>query len=152
RAIVNANSAAPNQLAGAQGAPYDVSAEGNTFWSAAAADIEAVVDHDLDNPLVGLVDFADPVLSTLATGTVSEGTPYSLSVSFTGASTNHKVTIDWGDGVIDVIPVAPGVFAINPSHTYVDDNPTATTSDIYPISVTVEEASGGGSDTDTTSV
>jgi parallel beta-helix repeat protein len=152
RAIINANSAAPNQLAGAQGAPYDVSAEGNTFWSATAANIEAVVDHDRDNSLVGLVDFADPTLGALATGTVNEGSPYSLNVTFTGASTNHKVTINWGDGDIEEIAVAPGVFSITPSHTYADDNPTATASDVLSISVTVAEVAGGGSDSDTTSV
>lgn len=54
-AIRNENTNPPNDDPGAQGFPYDLSAQNNVFFSAVAADIEQVVYHDADDSSLGFV-------------------------------------------------------------------------------------------------
>ena len=57
-----------------------------------------------------------------------------LTGSFADDSQAHVLTIDWGDGNVDTINLAQGVFSIPSAtvHTYADEN-----SDPYQITVTV---------------
>jgi uncharacterized delta-60 repeat protein len=74
-------------------------------------------------------------LATL-TGTVSDGDGDALTLS-----------VNWGDGS----PVQPFSHAsgdnFNHTHTYVDDNPSGTTSDPYNVTVTVTDGKGGSGST-----
>jgi parallel beta-helix repeat protein len=136
-AIVNLNA---DSVASRQGAPPDVMAEGNSFFSGTAAGIETVVYHDVDNPSMGFVDFAD--LSNLSFNLVSnvidEGFSASIDGSFENVAQGHVVTISWGDLTSNtVLNVNQGVFVFNASHPYADDG-------IYTITVTVSESTTPG--------
>src|SRR6185503_19772987 len=51
----------------------------------------------------------------------------------------HTVVINWGDGSNTTHYLPGGVVNFSIPHTYVDDNPTATSADTYPVQVTVSE-------------
>ena len=69
-----------------------------------------------------------------------------LSGSFTdpGLLDPHTVKINWGDGssssTVDLQP-AVGTFSL--THQYLDDDPTGTTSDIWPLTIKVSDDDGG---------
>ena len=92
---------------------------------------------------------------SLSAASISENGSVNLSGTFTdpGVQDTHTVTINWGDGSSNTtIPLAAGVTSFGPSsHTYLDDNPTGTTSDAYTITVTVTD-DDTGSDNATASV
>ncbi|HEX6960959.1 MAG TPA: PKD domain-containing protein [Lacipirellula sp.] len=52
-----------------------------------------------------------------------------------GTLDSHKVEVDWGDGTIEMLDVAPGARSFSATHQYLDDNPTGTASDQYTVSV-----------------
>jgi PKD domain/RTX calcium-binding nonapeptide repeat (4 copies) len=93
-----------------------------------------------------------PALTTLAvTSPVNENGTATLTGTFSdpeGLDT-HTVVINWGPGEgTTTLNLGVGVTSFNAQHPYLDDNPTGTASDIYPISVTVTDnhgASGTGS-------
>jgi hypothetical protein len=58
-------------VAGKQGHPHDVMAEGNTFYSTNVADIENVVEHDTGNALYGYVAFGQTSLYAARRAVVS---------------------------------------------------------------------------------
>src|SRR6185503_2216742 len=73
-----------------------------------------------------------------AQNTISEGDVYSLSGAFTDPGTNQAtVRIDWGDGGVDSIPVAPPAsgseWQFTAQHAYLDDEPAGTSKDNYSI-------------------
>src|SRR5262249_26708835 len=77
--------------------------------------------------------------------TLTEGSTVNLTGSFSvpGAPTAHTVVVNWGDGSApETFSLAAGTNAFSRPHTYVDDNPTATSTDVNPITVTVSD---GGS-------
>lgn len=144
-AVVNLNG--DGGLVGPQGAPPDVTALANLWYSAAPADIETVVYHDADDQLNGFVDYATlgGLTIWLSDDDIDEGESTTLLGSFANDAQPHVVTIVWGDGATDVIPLAPGVFEFSAAHVYFDDDPTTGTAfDVLPISVTVAEAAPGG--------
>ncbi|HKS37493.1 MAG TPA: PKD domain-containing protein, partial [Verrucomicrobiae bacterium] len=56
----------------------------------------------------------------------------------------HSITIAWGDGTPDtVLELAPGVLAYSATHRYLDDQPTATASDVNTVTVTADDGNGG---------
>jgi hypothetical protein len=75
---------------------------------------------------------------------LNEGDSLELSGRFNPASADdaHVVTIAWGDGTpTTVIGVAAGLTNFGPvEHTFSDDNPTATPSDVNMIQVSVRSA------------
>ncbi|MGE3467423.1 MAG: beta strand repeat-containing protein, partial [Pyrinomonadaceae bacterium] len=83
------------------------------------------------------------VMLSLSATTIDENSSTTLSGSFTDPGTldTHAVTINWGDGSPNtVLNLAAGVTAIpDTAHTYVDDNPPGTPSDVYTITVTVAD-------------
>lgn len=98
------------------------------------------------------VSNADPVVTIAGPLTGDEGDSLSLawSCSDPGSNDTWSASIDWGDGTPaeTVSPVTCDGAAIGTSHTYVDDDPTATPSDVFAIVVTVTDDDGG---TDTAS-
>jgi uncharacterized repeat protein (TIGR01451 family) len=91
------------------------------------------------------VDPADLVL-TLSDASIDEGDTVTLSGSFSdvGSKDTHKVVIDWRDGSPNTtIDLAVGVLTFTADHQYLDDDPTATPSDTYPVTVTVADDDTG---------
>jgi hypothetical protein len=97
------------------------------------------------------------VSATPSPATINEGGTTTVGGSFVdpGTQDTHKVTVTWGDGTPNtVVDLAAGVLTFGGlTHTYVDDNPTGTTSDAYSISVTVKDDDNGtGSGTSSVTV
>src|SRR5439155_1778180 len=69
-----------------------------------------------------------------------------LNGSFTDPGTldTHTVVITWGDGSASTtLSLAAGVLTFSGSHPYLDDNPSGTASDLYPIAVTITDDDTG---------
>ena len=84
------------------------------------------------------------------TQTVIEGGTASLSGSFTDGGGAHVVEVFWGDGGTSTIQLPSGTFTFSASHTYQDDSNSAgaiTTADIYPVTVTVRDATSSSGTT-----
>ncbi len=154
-AIVNLNASAP---IGPTVAPPDVTAFNNTFFSLNALHIENAIYHDADDNAVAFVNFA--ALSNFTISVVPSTTGENGMVQLLGTFSNdpqpHTLTIDWGDGSLpQTVNVPQGTFdlaLLNIFHTYLDDNPTGTTSDTYTVSVTIDEDNGPGVATDSDTV
>jgi hypothetical protein len=79
----------------------------------------------------------------VSSAVINEGGTATLTISFEDADPlqSHTGTIDWGDGSgstsLGLIPA--GIYSINVSRTFTDDNPTATASDVKNVSVTVSD-------------
>src|SRR6185436_10313935 len=72
-----------------------------------------------------------------------EGGSTSLTGSFTDVegTDTHTVVINWGDGQTSILYLAAGALTIpTTAHLYADDNPSATPSDLYTITVTVTDS------------
>lgn len=67
-----------------------------------------------------------------------------------GTLDTMTMTIDWGDGTIDVLNLPAGTTDFSPSHAYVDDDPTGTPSDFFVVDVSLEDKDGAVFDTFTT--
>ena len=77
---------------------------------------------------------------------IDENGTATLNGSFTDpdAGDTHTVVINWGPGEgTTTLNLAAGVTTFSASHTYLDDNPAGTASDVYPVSATVTEPAGG---------
>lgn len=86
-----------------------------------------------------------PIITSLnVSGMVDENGDVALTGTFSDASTvdTHTVTIVWNDGNSDTINLVAGERSFSITHPYLDDDPTATASDNYPITVTVTDAVG----------
>src|SRR5262249_40037100 len=87
-----------------------------------------------------------PANLVLNSATINENDIFTLTGSFTdpGTQDTHTVVITWGPGEGSTTPsLARAVLSFSASHQYLDDNPTGTTSDLYPISVTVTDDDTG---------
>ncbi|HEV8606849.1 MAG TPA: right-handed parallel beta-helix repeat-containing protein [Tepidisphaeraceae bacterium] len=89
------------------------------------------------NPVVTAVD--------LDHTTIDENGDVVVAGSFTDAGSldTHTVTINWGDGNTGLAVVNPVDRTFTATHRYLDDNPSGTPSDVYTISVTVEDDDHG---------
>ncbi|UCH88932.1 MAG: PKD domain-containing protein [Thermoplasmata archaeon] len=68
-----------------------------------------------------------------------------------GTQDTFTIIIDWGEGAPEVFYYPAGSTTYSETHQYLDDNPTGTLSDVYPISVSITDDDTLG-DADTTSV
>ncbi|MBI3412143.1 MAG: matrixin family metalloprotease [Planctomycetes bacterium] len=93
------------------------------------------------------------ITSLSATSPINENDSSTVNGTFTDeAGDTHTVVINWGPGEgSTTLNLAAGNFSFSSSHQYKDDNPTGTPSDVYPVSVTVND-NVGMSDTQGTSV
>jgi hypothetical protein len=61
-----------------------------------------------------------------------------------GVLDTHAVMINWGDGsLVTPLNLSAGVVAFSAPHQYLDDSPSGTKFDNYPISVSVMDKDGG---------
>ena len=77
---------------------------------------------------------------------VSEGQAVALDLQFVEQyqTSAHTVRIDWGDGTdIEIVTCQAGTTGINRAHTYLDDDPSGTVSDLHTISVSVDDPTTG---------
>ncbi len=88
-------------------------------------------------------------------GTINENDVATLNLTFDDPGTfdTHTVEIDWGDGsAIELLSVSAGSRFFSTTHQYLDDNPTATPSDNYTVSVRIVDDDGGASAATTASI
>src|SRR5262249_28425069 len=93
----------------------------------------------------GTVANEAPSNIVLNSGTINENDSFNLTGSFTdpGTPDSHTVVIDWGPGEgTTTLNLAAGVLTFGAAHQYLDDNPSGSASDTYPISVTVTDENG----------
>jgi hypothetical protein len=98
-----------------------------------------------------------PVIQTIGAvpSSINENQSTTVTVTFTDveAGDAHTCKFTWGDGGISWVNVGAGVTICSGTHTYLDDNPTATPSDNYTVSVEVKDSgSPPQSDTEITTV
>jgi hypothetical protein len=136
--------------------PTAVTADTDGAWTASHVYVEGpafrlVTATSGDLAAIGAVSVrnAAPTISGLS---VPASTMEASEVSVTGTVTDpgvldsHVVTVNWGDGTTSQQSLAAGSGgAFSLSHTYADDNPTATTADAYTVSVAVADDDGGTS-------
>jgi choice-of-anchor C domain-containing protein len=87
-----------------------------------------------------------PSALALNSPVVDENGTAMLTGSFDDRGTldTHTVVIDWGPGEgITTLTLPLGARSFSASHQYLDDNPTATPSDTYTVSVTVTDDDSG---------
>jgi hypothetical protein len=85
--------------------------------------------------------------------TIDENGTVTLTGSFTDPGTldTHTVVINWGPGEgSTTLNLAANVLTFSASHQYLDDNPSGTSFDVYPISVTVTDKDGASATAGTT--
>ncbi|MBV8195349.1 MAG: hypothetical protein JOY80_07455, partial [Candidatus Dormibacteraeota bacterium] len=83
-----------------------------------------------------IVDNVAPSNLHMSGGPVSEGSPVTLTGSFTDPGYDtHSVRIAWGDGSVDTLNLPAGQNSFSPQHTYVDNNGTSP----YSVGVTVTD-------------
>lgn len=95
-----------------------------------------------------------PKLSNVAvTSPINENAFATLTGTITdpGTQDTFKLVVDWGEGSPQTYNLGAGTASFSVTHQYLDDNPTGTASDTYPISLTLTD-DDTGSDTANTSV
>lgn len=85
---------------------------------------------------------------------INEDGTVTLTGTFTdpGLLDTHTVTVNWGDGITSTLPINQNQLSrtFQLSHQYLDDNPTGTPFDNFPITVTVTDDDGGSAQSSTT--
>jgi hypothetical protein len=95
-------------------------------------------------------DFS-PVVTNLSAPPINENDTAMLNGTFSDldATDTHTVIVTWGPGEgSTTLNLAAGVLTFSATHQYLDDNPTVTSSNVYPLGVTVTDnhfGSGSGS-------
>src|SRR5262249_5481496 len=87
-------------------------------------------------------NFSPAVSSLAVTSPINENDSAALngSISDPDALDTHTVVITWGSGEgSSTLNLAAGVTTFSASHQYLDDNPSGTPSDVYPVGVTVTD-------------
>src|SRR5262249_29243658 len=104
----------------------------------------AVTDDDdgtgNGNTSITVRNFAPAGVSVnLSANSINENGSTTLSGSFAdpGTQDTHTVIINWGPGETSTtLTLAAGVLTFSATHQYLDDCPSGTASDVYPIAVT----------------
>lgn len=94
-----------------------------------------------------------PTISNLNINDVNENgiAVFSGTITDPGVEDTFTLTINWGEGTPETYSYPAGTTSFQESHTYLDDNPTSTTSDSYIVNINIDD-DDGGSDTDTASL
>ena len=97
-----------------------------------------------------LVRNVAPVILTLAATSVNENGTVTLSGTYSdvGSQDTHTLTINWGEGIPQIVVVTGGTFNI--THQYLDDNPTTSAIDVYTIGVALTDDDNGSISSSTT--
>lgn len=94
--------------------------------------------------------FSPPTIDSISGDSIVENGLAELNVVFSDADAGdtHSAEVVWGDGSISLYPVVTSPFT--PTHQYLDDDPSTTSSDDYAVSVTITDAAGETGDDSTT--
>ena len=132
---------APGLLLSALDGSTDFVQASDSWPAASEAEIQGA-----EEPQGGLLPNSPPTnVRIFPVGPIDENQLADVFVSFTdvGQFGAHTAEIDWGDGSApETINISPGVRIFGASHQYLDDDPTATSADVYQISVTVTDRDG----------
>lgn len=90
---------------------------------------------------------------TIGSDTIDENGVALITGTITDPGTldTFSITVDWGEGSPEPFSYPAGSTVFSETHQYLDDNPTATPYDDYPISVTITD-DDGDSDSDSSTV
>jgi hypothetical protein len=107
-----------------------------------------VTDDDTGTGSAGatiIVNNVAPEVATFTGSTIDENGVATVAGSFTdiGSLDTHTVTINWGEGSSSSATVDPVLRTFSASHQYLDDNPTATSTDTYTVMATVTDDDTG---------
>jgi PKD repeat protein len=109
----------------------DDCATGNNLQTA-LINLNGTVVTPNDAPDIGSVSVTSPI---------DENDVATLTVVFSdNLGDTHDVDVDWGDGSTETFTGVTSAFVA--THTYLDDNPTGTSSDVYTVDVTVTDQEG----------
>lgn len=94
-----------------------------------------------------IITSASDLQLSLSQSQITENGSVTLSLVFQDPDLDdeHTVTIDWGDGNVDIVTLPIGDRSYNIAHQYLDDKDGVD--GVYTISVTVEDKDGSVSDT-----
>ncbi|MBK9051528.1 MAG: DUF11 domain-containing protein [Chloroflexi bacterium] len=109
---------------------------------------------DTDSDTITVSNVAPTLSGVTATANVNEGGVVTLSGTITDPGTldTFSLVVNWGDGSApQTFNYAAATTTFSETHTYQDDNPTATPSDNITISLTLTD-DDTGSDTDSASI
>lgn len=103
--------------------------------------------------IVSVENIAPVITSLSALSPIDENGTTILSGTFFDPGTLDTFTlfVDWGDGRVLTATYPAGSFDFLHTHQYLDDDPTATPSDTYTLTVTLTD-NDGGADTDETAL
>ncbi len=98
------------------------------------------ITMDADKSVTANNNNVAPVV-TATGGVINENGVATVSGTITdpGTQDTFTVVIDWGEGSPQTYNYGAGTTAYSETHQYLDDNPTATASDIYSVGVTVTD-------------
>jgi hypothetical protein len=79
------------------------------------------------------------------TPSLNEGGVATLSGSINDPDANDTFTliVDWGEGTPETFTFPAGTTSFSVTHQYLDDNPSGTSSDVYPIGLTLHDDHAG---------
>ena len=82
---------------------------------------------------------------TLTPAVIDENDTVTLSGNIVDPGTLDTFTlvVDWGEGSPETFTYGAGTTSFNETHQYLDDDPSGTPSDVYPVSLTLEDDDGG---------
>ncbi|MCL4262370.1 MAG: DUF11 domain-containing protein [Anaerolineae bacterium] len=92
------------------------------------------------------VDNVAPALDNVSiSDPINEGDTATLNGSIIEVSPadSFTLTVAWGDGAVDSYAYGAGTTDFSENHTYADDNPTGTPSDVYTVTLTLVDDNGG---------
>lgn len=98
-----------------------------------------------------LLNTAPTLQNVAATSPINENDAATLTgnINDPDAGNTFDLVVDWGDGTVMTYSYA-AASTFTETHTYLDDNPTATPSDTYSVTLTVMDNIGGTSNGSTT--
>jgi uncharacterized repeat protein (TIGR01451 family) len=101
-------------------------------------------DHDPVIVGLNLGSVAADFNNVELTNPVREGTMVYLSGDILDTDINqaYTMTVDWGDGTVEVFNYPAGTTGFVQPHVYVDDNPTGSLNDPYTLMLTLEDVNG----------
>ncbi|MCB9134158.1 MAG: cadherin-like domain-containing protein [Anaerolineales bacterium] len=106
----------------------------DTYGLTATANVTITILGVNDAPALDVVTLNPPE--------INENNAVTLSGNITDMDLNdaHILTLAWGDGFTDTLNLQTGAYYFLATHSYPDDNPTVTPSDIYTLTVFLSDA------------
>jgi len=100
---------------------------------------------DSDGVLVTVNNVAPQLANIVVTSPIDENDFATLSgdIIDPGTLDTFTLTVDWGDGNIDMYNYGAGTTSFSETHQYQDDNPTGTPSGTYPLTLSIVDDDGG---------